>query len=85
MLCIVAPLDLQRSGEMKLRHLALAIVGTALMLFVIFGSVYPVPEYPYNILPYIFFAYLVVGAAWFALLKLKSPQTLESIQHDMEG
>jgi amino acid transporter len=85
MLCIVAPLDLQRSGEMKLRHLALAVVGTALMLFVIFGSVYPVPEYPYNVLPYIFFAYLVVGAAWFAWLKVKSPQTLESIQHDMEG
>jgi amino acid transporter len=85
MLCIVAPMDLQRSGEMKLRHLALAAIGTALMLFVIFGSVYPVPEYPYNILPYAFFAYLLAGAAWFAWLKVKSPQTLATIQHDMEG
>jgi hypothetical protein len=55
------------------------------MSFVIVGSVYPAPEYPYNILPYIFFAYLAVGAAWFAALKATSPQILASIQHDMEG
>jgi amino acid transporter len=85
MLCIVAPMDLQRTGEMKSRHVALGVLGSALMLFVIVGSVYPVPEFPYNILPYVFFAYLSVGAAWFAALKAKSPQTLASIQHDMEG
>ena len=85
MLCIVAPMDLQRSGDMRLRHVALGVAGTALMLFVIVGSVYPVPEYPYNILPYVFFAYLAVGALWFSMLKAKSPQTLASIQHDMEG
>jgi hypothetical protein len=55
------------------------------MLFVVFGSVYPIPEYPYNILPYLFFAYMIVGAMWFAVLKAKSPATLDSIQHDMEG
>jgi amino acid transporter len=85
MLCIVAPLDLRRSGEMSTRHVLLGAAGSALMLFVIVGSVYPVPEYPYNILPYLFFAYLAVGAVWFARLKATSPETLASIQHDMEG
>ena len=85
MLCIVAPMDLHRSREMKFRHLGLGFLGSALMLFVIVGSVYPIPEYPYNILPYLFFAYLMVGSLWFGMLKLKSPQTLASIQHDMEG
>jgi hypothetical protein len=33
----------------------------------------------------LFFAYMAVGAVWFAVLKVKSPQTLASIQHDMEG
>jgi hypothetical protein len=28
---------------------------------------------------------MAVGAVWFAVLKVKSPQTLASIQHDMEG
>jgi amino acid transporter len=83
-LCIVAPIDLRKSGEMKLRHAVLGVVGAALMLFVVMGSVYPVPEYPYDILPYVFFGYMAIGAAWFALLKAKSPQILASIQHDME-
>jgi amino acid transporter len=85
MLCVVAPLDLRKSGKMKLRHVGLGAIGSALMTFVIVGSVYPVPEYPYDVLPYVFFAYLVVGAAWFARLKARSPETLACIQHDMEG
>jgi amino acid transporter len=84
-LCIVAPMDLKKSAEMKLRHVLLGMIGAALMLFVVFGSVYPIPEYPYNILPYLFFAYMAIGATWFAVLKAKSPETLASIQHDMEG
>jgi hypothetical protein len=55
------------------------------MLFVVLGSVYPVPQYPYNILPYLFFAYMLIGGVWFTVLKVRSPQTLTSIQHDMEG
>ncbi|HXA34769.1 MAG TPA: APC family permease [Steroidobacteraceae bacterium] len=84
-LCIVAPMDLKKSREMKPRHLLLGAAGAALMLFVVFGSVYPVPEYPYSILPYLFFTYMAIGAIWFAVLKTTSPQTLASIQHDMEG
>jgi len=85
MLCIVAPLDLRKTGEMKFRHVLIGVLGTALMSFVVIGSVYPVPAYPYDILPYVFFAYLIVGAIWFGWLKAKSPQVLASIQHDMEG
>jgi len=84
-LCIVVPVDLKKTREMKSRHVVMAVAGAALMLFVVIGSVYPVPAYPYNILPYLFFAYMTVGAIWFAILKSKSPQTLASIQHDMEG
>ncbi len=84
-LCIVAPVDLKKSGEMMPRHVLVGVLGAALMSFVIFGSVYPQPEFPYNILPYPFLAYMIVGAIWFAILKAKSPQTLISIQHDLEG
>ena len=38
----------------------------------------------YNMLPYLFFAFMAAGAMWFAVLKVKSPQTLASIQRDME-
>jgi amino acid transporter len=84
-LCIVAPMDLRKSREMRARHAFIGLTGAALMLFVVVGSVYPVPAYPYNLLPYVFFTYMTVGAVWFSVLKIKSPQTLASIQHDMEG
>lgn len=84
-LCIVAPMDLRRTREMKPRHLLFGAVGVALMMFVIFGSLYPVPAYPYNILPYLFFGYMAAGTAWFARLHARSPQVLTSIAHDMEG
>jgi amino acid transporter len=83
-LCVVAPLDLKKSGEMRPRHIVNGAFGTVLMLFVMIGSVYPVPEYPYNVLPYMFFVYMAVGAVWFTYLKWHSPQVLATIQHDME-
>jgi amino acid transporter len=83
-LCLVAPLDLKRANLMRGRHVLMGALGSALMLFVMVGSVYPVPEFPFNILPYVFFGYLAAGAIWFAVLKLKSPQILATIQHDME-
>jgi amino acid transporter len=83
-LCVVAPIDLNKSQQMKSRHVFIGAVGAALMLFVIFGSVYPVPAYPYNLLPYLFFAYMLIGAVWFAILKSSAPDVLASIQHDME-
>jgi hypothetical protein len=46
--------------------------------------VYPVPDYPYNILPYLFVAYMLVGAVWLMMLKKRSPQVLAKIEHDLE-
>jgi amino acid transporter len=84
-LCLVAPLDLKKSGEMLPRHVVMGVLGAALMSFVIIGSVYPQPEYPYNILPIPFVGYMFAGAIWFAALKIRSPDLLVSIQHDLEG
>jgi len=85
MLCIVAPLDLRRAGEQRVRHVVVGLAGAALMLFVIGGSLYPVPAWPYNILPFLFFGYLLAGALWFARLRARAPDILASIQHDMES
>src|SRR5438132_539102 len=57
LISIVAPLDLSRAGIMRARHLAVGVIGVLLMLFVFFGSLYPVPDYPYNLLPYLFAFY----------------------------
>jgi hypothetical protein len=54
------------------------------MAFVIFGSLYPAPPYPFNLLPYIFAAYMLSGAAWFGWLRRTAPTTLIVMERDME-
>jgi len=83
--CIVAPIDMYKGGEMKPQHVIAGIIGALLMGFVIYSSVFPYPAYPFNYLPPAFALYLVIGFIWFAILKSKSPQVLASIANDMEG
>jgi amino acid transporter len=82
--CIVAPIDLRRSRQMRSWHVWAGVAGSGLMLFVLFGSLYPVPPFPYNVLPYAFIAYMLIGLIWFARLRVRAPHLLASIEHDME-
>jgi amino acid transporter len=85
LLCsICAPLYLKKVGEVTGVDYALGGLGAVLMVGAVVGSLYPVPAYPLNLLPYIFLAYLAVGVAWFFILKFRAPQTLLGIEKDME-
>lgn len=81
---LCAPLFLKKLGEASGKDYALGALGVVLMIGAVVGSLYPMPAYPLNLLPYIFLAYLVVGIAWFFVLKARAPQTLLGIEHDME-
>lgn len=86
LLCsLAAPLYLRKSGEIKASDVIFGLIGAALMAFSLFGSVYPVPAYPYNLFPYFFLVYMLIGGAWALVLKVRSPQTLLGIKHDMES
>ena len=85
LISIVAPIDLYRAGVMRVHHVAVgAIAGVLLMGFVIFGSLFPVPDYPYNLLPYLFAGYLVAGALCYGILASRAPHALLAMQHDLE-
>jgi amino acid transporter len=84
LISVVAPLDLHRVGAMQPRHALLGSVGVVLMAFVIFGSLYPVPPWPYNVLPYLFAAFLACGAVWYAVVAARTPNALLAIEHDLE-
>ncbi len=81
---VAAPIYLSKTKELKITDLLVGLLGAGLMIFAIVGSVYPVPAYPYNIFPYLFLAYMVAGGLWTIVLKLRSPQALLGIEHDME-
>ncbi|MGE4480389.1 APC family permease [Acidocella sp.] len=83
--CVTAPVDAYRSGAGSPVHIILGVIGALLMGFVIYSSVVPYPEAPFNALPPVFLIYMAIGLIWFLMLKAKSPQVLASIANDMEG
>jgi amino acid transporter len=84
-IAITAPVDMFKGGVLKPGHVIFGLLGIGFMGFVIYASLAPYPTAPYNALPPIFLAYMLVGLVWFIVLKFKSPQVLASIANDMEG
>ena len=59
------------------RHLVFPWVGTLTFAPVLFVTIYPVPSWPYNIAPYLYFAGMIVGLAYLRLLSSTKPDALE--------
>jgi hypothetical protein len=49
------------------------------------SSAFPVPATPYNVFPYLFLLYLIVGVGWFVILRLRSPNLIDQIEADIEA
>jgi amino acid transporter len=81
---VAAPVLLHKRGENTVGTTIFGAAGALLMALSLIGSLYPVPAYPLNLLPYIFLAYMLVGAAWFFFLRRSAPTSLLQIEHDLE-
>jgi amino acid transporter len=85
LLCsVAAPIMLKQLNLAKGGDYLLGAVGAICMALAYVGSVYPVPDYPYNYFPYGFVVYMIIGMLWFMVLRNKMPQVLLSIEHDLE-
>ena len=85
LICVVAPMDLRQHGLLRSRHAGIGAIGALLMVFVIGASLYPVPPFPYNLLPYIFAAYLAFGAVLYTARASRISPELLSMQRDLEA
>lgn len=85
LISISAPIYLKKVGQLKAANVIVGILGAIGMIGCFVGSVYPVPAYPYNILPYLFVGYMAFGAVWLLILRKRSPQVLDKIEHDLES
>ncbi len=81
---VAAPVYLKRTGEMTTGDAVVGGLGALLMVVSLIGSLYPIPAYPYNLLPYGFAAYMLIGVAWFVVLRAKAPSTLLGVERDFE-
>lgn len=58
------------------RHAVVPIIGTLLLLPVMFVTVWPIPAYPFNLTPYIFIALMLIGLVAMLVLLARRPQAL---------
>jgi amino acid transporter len=76
------PFYLRRRAQLTPAAIALAIAAAVAMVLAMAGTLYPIPAAPYNVLPYIYLAYLLAGLAWFHLAPRRRhttpPQDLSS-------
>jgi amino acid transporter len=57
-------------------HVIIPWAGTLALMPVLFVTVYPVPGWPYNIVPYLFFAAMLVGVGYMRWLESRKPGAL---------
>jgi amino acid transporter len=61
------------------RHGVLPIVGSLLMLLPIYGQLWPIPPWPYNLVPYLILAWTLGGVAYFLYIRSKRTEMLDAM------
>jgi amino acid transporter len=84
MISAAAPVYLRKLGELKPRHVVVAVLAFACLAVPLVGSFYPAPPSPINLFPYIFLGFMLVGAARLFMISRQAPGTLATIERDLE-
>jgi amino acid transporter len=85
LVAVGAPVFLRRRGELRPVHIVTAVAATLLLALPLIGSVYPVPAWPFNLLPVIFLALLGAGVGYFLYVRSADPERLRAIENDLLG
>lgn len=64
-ICISAAVLLRQSHALTPAKWVIIIASAGVLLCSLVGSLWPMPEYPYNLLPFLFTAYMIVGVMRF--------------------
>ena len=83
LITIAAPVYLKRLGERRPGDIARCVASLALLLIPTVGSVYPMPPAPVMYFPYLFLAYLLVGAGWIVFFHRRRPAAIGAIHQDL--
>jgi amino acid transporter len=80
---VAAPVYLKKQGRLRLWNALSALITLILLLVALAGNLYPVPDWPSNILPYIFAGLLMLGVAYFLYLRKKDPDRLLAVEKEL--
>jgi amino acid transporter len=67
------------------RHGVLPGAGAVIMLLPLYGAFFPVPDYPLNLVPYIFVVWLLIGVGYSWWAARNRPQVLEGMGRVFES
>ncbi|MUG98349.1 amino acid permease [Scytonema sp. UIC 10036] len=91
LISIAAPVYLYQIGKLRLHHIVFSVLAVAFMMIPVLGSVgipgstlFPVPDAPYDVFPYLFLMYLAVTCGTFVLQRLRSPNIVASMRQGVE-
>jgi amino acid transporter len=81
---VAAPVYLKNKGNLTIKGMIIPLLSVVFLLIAFIGNLYPLPPYPYNILPYLLFVYLIAGVIWFAIVSKRNPEIGNSIRSDIK-
>ena len=79
LVAIAAPLYLYRRGEPYIAPLVVGIIGSLIMLYVYYASVWPIQPMPGPLWPIIFVSWMIIGFAWYFIVRSRSPHVMAQI------
>jgi amino acid transporter len=79
LISLATPFFLKKIGELKMRHIATAVIALVLLVVPIVGTVYPQPPAPEDKFAYIFGAYILAGIV-LVIVRSRSKAEFESIR-----
>ena len=71
-------------GYSPVRHLIVPILGFLALLWPVYGNLYPVPSYPFNLFPYIAAIWIIVGIFLINVRSRRDPGLAGRIVADLE-
>jgi amino acid transporter len=84
---MAAPMYLRKLGKLRRIDIVYAVLAVGFMILPILGTIgipestlFPPPEFPFSLLPWIFLAYMLVGLAWLLIQRFRSPTLVRSMR-----
>jgi amino acid transporter len=91
LISIAAPFYLRKIHQLRQRDVIFSVVSIGFMALPLLGSIgipgstmFPMPEAPYNLFPYLFLGYLATITGWFTIRRLRSPKMVHSMERSIE-
>jgi amino acid transporter len=89
---LAAPVYLYRLGKLRPIDIVFAALGVAFMMLPVVGTVgipgsnlFPVPDAPYNIFPYLFSLYIALGFGWFVIQRIRYPKMVKKMERSIDA